>query len=165
MLDVACSARLNLKFICTTSRIKKRNSVKIRLSYWPIKRRHFCRKLVPGKRSFDRTVTSRVNLLSKQNERLSGRKTLIRIIYCCPAFHFFLSSIRLKVAFIDFQHFPTPYAFDGSIYHYRDGSRKFKKRGPKTHLTFLEILISKSDFGPAVKLPGLSRNGPQKFIY
>ena len=30
----------------------------------------------------------------------------------------------------------------------------------RTHPTFLEILISKSDFGP-VKLPGLSRNGPQ----
>lgn len=47
------------KLICTTSRIKKRNSVKIRLSYWPIKRRHFCHKLVPGKvgkRPFDRTL-------------------------------------------------------------------------------------------------------------
>ena len=30
----------------------------------------------------------------------------------------------------------------------------------KTHPTFLENLISKYDFGP-VKLPGLSRNGPQ----
>ena len=30
----------------------------------------------------------------------------------------------------------------------------------RTQPTFLEILISKSDFGP-VKLPGLSRNGPQ----
>ena len=30
----------------------------------------------------------------------------------------------------------------------------------RTHLTFLETLISKFDFGP-VKLPGLSRNGPQ----
>ena len=30
----------------------------------------------------------------------------------------------------------------------------------KTHLTFLENLISKYDFGP-IKLPGLSRNGPQ----
>ena len=29
----------------------------------------------------------------------------------------------------------------------------------RTYPTFLEILISKSDFGP-VKLPGLSRNGP-----
>ena len=29
----------------------------------------------------------------------------------------------------------------------------------RTHPTCLEILISKSDFGP-VKLPGLSRNGP-----
>ena len=30
----------------------------------------------------------------------------------------------------------------------------------RTHPTFLETLISKYDFGP-VKLPGLSRNGPQ----
>ena len=30
----------------------------------------------------------------------------------------------------------------------------------RTHPTFLENLISKYDFGP-VKLPGLSRNGPQ----
>ena len=29
----------------------------------------------------------------------------------------------------------------------------------RTHATFLEILISKSDFRP-VNLPGLSRNGP-----
>ena len=32
----------------------------------------------------------------------------------------------------------------------------------RTHATFLEILISKCDFGP-VKLPGLSRNGPKVF--
>ena len=32
----------------------------------------------------------------------------------------------------------------------------------RTHPTLLEILISKSDFGP-VKLPGLSRNVPQVF--
>ena len=33
----------------------------------------------------------------------------------------------------------------------------------RTHPTFLESLISKYDFGP-VKLPGLSRNGPQIFF-
>ena len=33
----------------------------------------------------------------------------------------------------------------------------------RTHATFLEILISKCDFGP-VKLPGLQRNGPQGLV-
>ena len=34
----------------------------------------------------------------------------------------------------------------------------------KTHPTFLENLISKYDFGP-VKLPVLSRNGPQGRVF
>ena len=34
----------------------------------------------------------------------------------------------------------------------------------RTHPTILENLISKYDFGP-VKLPGLSRNGPQALLF
>ena len=34
----------------------------------------------------------------------------------------------------------------------------------RTHITFLETLVSKYDFGP-VKLPVLSRNGPQARIF
>ena len=56
---------------------------------------------------------------------------------------------------------------DGSFNSFENGTVKLLAKETKwallevrTQHTFLENLISKYDFGP-VKLPGLSRNGPQ----
>ena len=59
------------------------------------------------------------------------------------------------------------FILDGRFKRFENGTVKLSAKETKwtllevkTHPTFLENLISKYDFGP-VKLPGLSRNGPQ----